>query len=205
MIEIGVERGNRDALVVGGLEDRAFADHLAVLVTERRVPHLPDLEAQHVVREDSVGRLHGVGAAERQLAQRRRVPDTDVVADRVVLGDGVAEVLGPVPAFPVEVLDDAHRALRAVERRPQGLIAHRGHLRFPETKRSARSHDEVGAARRGLTHVQPDTRGSPYEIYRLHSSLHEPPDWNTEATNERVRRLPCGRARRSAPNRTPAR
>ena len=41
------------------------------------------------------------GPLNAKLAQRRDVPDSDVVADRVVLGHGIAEVLGPVPAFTV--------------------------------------------------------------------------------------------------------
>jgi hypothetical protein len=126
VVEVGVERGDCDALIRGRPEHRAFTDQLPVLVAERRVPHLPDREALHVVRTDPVDRLHGVGPAQRQLAERRRVPDPDPVADRVVLGDGIAEVLRPVPAFPVEVLYDADRALRAVERRPPRCLSAHG-------------------------------------------------------------------------------
>ena len=125
VVEIGVERRDHDALVVGDLEDRAVADHLSVLVAERRVPDLADLEPEHVVREDPVGRRAARPGPEAPLAKRRGVPDADVGADRVVLGDGVAEVLGPVPALPVDELA-AQLALEAVEGGADDVVTHAG-------------------------------------------------------------------------------
>jgi hypothetical protein len=68
VVEVGVERGDDPGAVVGELEDRAVADHLAVGVAEGRVPNLTDFEREHVVREDAVGRGERVAAAEVPLA-----------------------------------------------------------------------------------------------------------------------------------------
>ena len=120
VIEVGVERGDHPAARVGEFEDGAVADHLAVLVAEGGIPDLPVLEAGHVVREDAVGGRERVAAVEVPLAKRRLVPDADVAANGMVLGQRVAEVTGPVPAFPVHELA-AERFLLLVERRLDDL------------------------------------------------------------------------------------
>ena len=104
VVEVGVEGRDHPGARVRELEDRAVADHLPVLVAERRVAHLADLEPEHVVREDPVGGRESVGPREVPLAERRLVPDPDVLPDGVVLADRVAEVGRPVPAFPLHEL-----------------------------------------------------------------------------------------------------
>src|SRR6185312_5681554 len=124
VVEVGVECGNDPAARVRELEDRAVADHVPVLVAEGRIAHLADLESQHVVREDAVGGDECIGAVEVPLPERRLVPDANALADGVVLGHRVAEVVWPVPAFPVHELD-AHALLHLVEGRPDdACVAH---------------------------------------------------------------------------------
>src|SRR5439155_7163034 len=91
-------------MVVRELEDGPVADHLPVLVAERPVPDLADLEAEHVVREDAVGRAKRVLAPQLPLPERRLVPEADVLTDCTMLGDRVAEVVRPVPTLPVHEL-----------------------------------------------------------------------------------------------------
>jgi hypothetical protein len=68
-------------MVVGKLEDGPVADHLSILVAERPVPDLADLEAEHVVREDPVRRAKRILAPQLPLPERRLVPNTGVLAD----------------------------------------------------------------------------------------------------------------------------
>src|SRR4051812_3351312 len=114
VVEVGVERRDHPAARVGELEDRAVPDHLALVVAEGGVPDLADLEAEHVVREDPVGRGEGVRPVEVPLPERGLVPHPDVLADIVVLGDRIAEMIRPVPALPVHELD-AQLLLNSVE------------------------------------------------------------------------------------------
>ena len=119
VVEVGVERGDHPGARVRELEDRAVADHLPILVAEGRVADLTDLQPEHVVGADPVGRGERVRAAEVPFAQRRLVPHADALADGVVLGDRVAELGRPVPVLPLHELGaelalDAVKAVRMV-------------------------------------------------------------------------------------------
>jgi hypothetical protein len=102
VISVRVE-GCDDQHVVLGLAAvaDAVADHLPVLVAEGCVADLPDLEIEHVVREDPVGGLQGVGPGEVPLAQGRLVPDADALANgsmlRGWLRNGWARANPPIP------------------------------------------------------------------------------------------------------------
>jgi len=123
MGEVGVERRDYPRVLVVELEDGSVADHLAVLVAERRIPDLPRGEAEHVVGEDPVRGRQRVRTAEVPLAQRRFVPDAHALSNGAVLGDRIPEVVGPKPALPVHELA-AELSLDGVERRLHELRAH---------------------------------------------------------------------------------
>ena len=93
-----------EAVVIRELEDRAVHDHLAIRVADGAVAHLADLERRHVVGEQRVCERQRVSALHVPLAQRRFVPDVGRVTRGLVLGDGVAEMVGPGPTFPVSPL-----------------------------------------------------------------------------------------------------
>ena len=168
VIEVGVEGGDHPGVVVRELEDGAVADHLPVRVAERRVADLPDLEAEHVVREDAVGRRQRVGATEVPLAKRRLVPDAHVLADGAVLGLRVAERAGPVPAFPVHELA-ALLALDTVERCADdfGVGAHstssrkRLSIRCAPAKARRHGFGSLQERRQGRSHGVPGRSASP--------------------------------------------
>jgi hypothetical protein len=74
-------------------EEVAFApvdDHIVhrppVLVADRRVACLPDVQACDVASNEALDGALGVGAAEDGLAHVRDVEEARVVANRVVLG-----------------------------------------------------------------------------------------------------------------------
>src|SRR2546428_1894655 len=123
VLEIRVESGDHPGVLVVEAEDRAVSDHLSVGVAERRIADLAARKAEHVVREDPIGGAQRVRSAEVPLAQRRLVPDADTLANRPVLGDGIAEVVGPEPAFPVHELAP-ELALGCVEPCVDDLRAH---------------------------------------------------------------------------------
>ena len=123
MLEVRVERRDHPGVLVVELEDRAVADHFPVLVAERRVADLPDLQTGHVVGEDPVGGAQRVRSSKVPLAQRRLVPHSGVLPDGAVLRDGVTEVVGPPPPLPVHELT-AQLALDGVESRAHDLGAH---------------------------------------------------------------------------------
>src|SRR5207302_8333147 len=102
-------------------EDDAVAEHPALLVHERRVARLADLQPGHVPREAVVSGLERPLAREEPLAQRRLVPDADRLAHRVVLRYGIAEVRDPGPALPLRE-GAAHAALDRVERGAQQTV-----------------------------------------------------------------------------------
>src|SRR5947209_19137078 len=83
------------------MEDGAVHDHLAVLVADRAVANLADLERCHVVAEQHVGQRKHVLAAHIPLSQRRFVPEVAGCPCGVVLRLRIAEVGGPSPPLPV--------------------------------------------------------------------------------------------------------
>ena len=109
-------------VVAGEAEHRAVVDEQSVLVEEGPVADLPGGHPQHVVRVHALHGLHGVGAAELPLVQRREVPHADALAHGAVLALGVAEAAGPPPAALVDE-GGTHRRLDVVERAPDG-VAH---------------------------------------------------------------------------------
>src|SRR6266852_1373776 len=124
MREIGVERSDHPRALVVELEDRAVADHLAVVVAERRVADLPDRESEHVVGEDPIGSKQRIRSSELPLPQGGFVPHAHCLPDRAMFGSRVSEVIRPEPTLPLHELAP-ELTLNGVERRPCALGAHR--------------------------------------------------------------------------------
>ncbi len=99
-IQIGVVAGDRQAVVIGEAEDGAVHDHLALLVADRAVADLADLQRRHIVGEQRVGQRHRVGAAQVPLAQRRLVPQAARRPRRLMLGARRRRSPPPRPSPP---------------------------------------------------------------------------------------------------------
>jgi hypothetical protein len=125
VVEVGVEGRDHPRVVVGELEDRPVAHHLPVLVAEGRVADLADLEPEHVVREDAIGRREGLAAAEIPFPQRRLVPDAGPLPDRLMLGNRIAKMIRPAPALPLHEVG-SKLSLCLVEGGLDDAVAHAG-------------------------------------------------------------------------------
>ena len=148
-VQVGVVAGDRQAVVIGQAEDGAVHDHLALLVADRAVADLADLQRRHVVGEQRVGQRHRIGAAQVPLAQRRLVPQAARRPRRLMLGDRVAEVRRPGPALPVGP-GRARLSLDRVERSAMQVSGrHLTHPSFDEFVQNVRAHlyrtDAIGA------------------------------------------------------------
>ena len=96
-------RHDEDARLVriAGVEDDTVTEHPAVLIEEAGVACLTNLDRSHVIGKAVVDSLECVGTTEDPLLQRRLVPNTNGLANSVMLVEGIAEVGDPRPALPL--------------------------------------------------------------------------------------------------------
>ena len=142
------EREREPGLCVA--EDHPVVHHVAALVEEQRVARAAGLDVRHVAGVDPLQRLDDIRPADDELAEGRHVADGHPLADRPVLGDGVAVVPRPPPAAE-PVHPGAQREVLVMERSPpegidrdvggglgQGDLAGGGSGREGRRRRSAR-------------------------------------------------------------------
>ena len=142
-------------LAVGGVDDdeevilAPVDDHIVhrppVLVADRRVTGLPDVQAGYVAGDEALDGAFGVGTAEDRLAHVRDVEEPGVVANRPVLGLDARVLHGHLVAGEVHEPGSEVLVLLVERGVPEIFFRHPYHLALSCLAARVSSRRRVGA------------------------------------------------------------